>query len=102
VKHPEKHLQLHSLEVLLQHCKAEALKCKSEEQKLEVCPEHSLDRSLLCSRVVLQIEKWVNEVSVAKEELARQPGIELDSTIKRIRQWDFKVGVPYRCLFGCV
>jgi hypothetical protein len=50
----------------------------------------------------VQIEKWVNEVSVAKEELARQPGIELDSTIKRIRQWDFKVGVQYRCLLGCV
>ena len=43
-----------------------------------------------CPRVA-QMEKRVAEVSLAKEQLLREPGVQLNLSVQRIRQWHFKV-----------
>jgi hypothetical protein len=87
--------QLQSLDVLLENCKAEMLLCKSIKQKTEVrqCCALSCDIKWACSICfsVAQMEQCILEISAAQESLILQPGVQLNPTIKRIRQWNFKV-----------
>jgi hypothetical protein len=49
------------------------------------------------------MEKWILEVSAAKEALIIQPSVQLNSTIKRIRQLNFKVRSVFKVISGtCV